>query len=162
MVGKTVLMFAVAVLGLRLAQRRTLAQWTIIDVVAAVAVGAIVGRTAVAGSESSVTGAVALGTLVAAHRLLSRLRLRPSIRPLLDHRIRILVADGELRRDQLRLCGIPEDDLYAHLRENGVADLSELRYLIYESKGGLTIVRHDVPTGATMIRLALDGAKDYP
>lgn len=37
--GKAALMFAVAVFGLRLGQRRTLAQWTIIDFVTAVAVG---------------------------------------------------------------------------------------------------------------------------
>jgi hypothetical protein len=39
-------MLAVAVVGLRLSPRRTLAQWTAIDVAAAVALGAIIGRTA--------------------------------------------------------------------------------------------------------------------
>jgi hypothetical protein len=50
--AKAVLMYGTALLFLRLAQRRTLAQWTIVDFAAAVAIGAIVGRTAVAESQS--------------------------------------------------------------------------------------------------------------
>jgi hypothetical protein len=67
--GKAVLMYATAVVGLRLGERRTLAQWTIIDFATAVAIGAIVGRTAIAGTQSYATGAVALLTLIAVHRL---------------------------------------------------------------------------------------------
>jgi uncharacterized membrane protein YcaP (DUF421 family) len=49
---KAALMYATALFGLRLAHRRTLAQWTAIDFAAAVAVGAIVGRTAIARDQS--------------------------------------------------------------------------------------------------------------
>jgi uncharacterized membrane protein YcaP (DUF421 family) len=76
--GKAVLMYATAVVGLRLGERRTLAQWTIIDIVTAVAMGAVVGRTAIAGTQSYATGAVALLTLIGLHRLASLLRLQPS------------------------------------------------------------------------------------
>ena len=40
-------MYATAVIGLRVGERRTLAQWAIIDFATAVAIGAIVGRTAI-------------------------------------------------------------------------------------------------------------------
>ena len=43
--AKAVLMYLAALVGLRLTYRRTLAQWTAIDFAAAVANGAIVGRT---------------------------------------------------------------------------------------------------------------------
>jgi uncharacterized membrane protein YcaP (DUF421 family) len=51
-VGKALLIYATAVLGLRVAQGRTLSQWTAIDFAAAVATGAIVGRTALASGQS--------------------------------------------------------------------------------------------------------------
>ncbi len=54
--AKAALMYVTALLGLRLGERRTLAQWTIIDFAAAVAMGAIVGRTAVASTQSYATG----------------------------------------------------------------------------------------------------------
>lgn len=88
-----------------------------------------------------VTGAVALVVLLVAHRVASLLRFQPALRSLLDHPVRILAAHGELHRRQLRRCGLTDDDVYAHLRENGVYDLAEVRYLLYETKGGLTIVR---------------------
>jgi len=67
--GKAALMYATALTGLRLSERRTLAQWSTIDFVAAVAVGAVVGRTAIASTQSFAAGAVALVVLLALHAL---------------------------------------------------------------------------------------------
>lgn len=159
--GKALLMYATAVVGLRLGERRTLAQWTIIDFATAVAIGAIVGRSAVAGTQSYVTGAVALLTLIAVHRLASMLRFHPLLGKLFDHRVRVLVEHGQLRRDQLRLCGLTDNDIYAHLRQRGVFDLEGLRYVLYEAKGGLTVVSEcDSPRDreSPLIRAGLEAA----
>ena len=85
-------MYLVALAGLRLAPRRTLSQWTVIDVTAAVALSAIIGRTAIAGDQSLI-----------------------------------------------------EDEVLAHLRRHGVDALADVRYVLYESKGELTIVRERGP-----------------
>src|SRR5438309_1552550 len=122
--AKAALMYATAVVALRVGERRTLAQWTIIDFATAVAMGAIIGRTAVAGDQSYATGAVALVTLVGVHRLASLLRFRPLFAKAFDHRIRVLVADGRIRRGELRRCGLTDNDLYAHLRERGIFTLA--------------------------------------
>jgi uncharacterized membrane protein YcaP (DUF421 family) len=143
--AKAALMYGTALVGLRMAQRRTLAQWTIIDFAAAVAVGAIIGRTASADSQSYASGAVALLTIVAAHRLASLLRFQPLLGKLTDYRVRVLVADGRVRRSQLRRCGLTDNDLYAELRQRGVFDISQLQYVLYEGKGGLTVVPRDGP-----------------
>jgi uncharacterized membrane protein YcaP (DUF421 family) len=156
--GKAALMYAVAVLGLRAGQRRTLAQWTIIDFVTAVAVGAILGRTSVASTESFVTGAVALITLVGMHRLASTLRLDPTLRRLFDHQVRVLIAHGEIRRGQFRHCGLTDDDVASHLREQGVFDVADVAYLLYEATGALTIVRRDQIDRAPLVEAALESA----
>ena len=163
--GKAALMYATAVAGLRLGERRTLAQWTLIDFVTAVAIGAIVGRTAIAGTQSYLTGAVALLTLIAVHRLASLLRFSRVFRSLFDHRVRILVHSGRLRRHQLRLCGLTEDDVYAQLRERGIFDLAGLRYVLYEAKGGLTVVpstggSHEAPLIRSALSTAANGSLD--
>jgi uncharacterized membrane protein YcaP (DUF421 family) len=142
-VGKAGLMYAAALVLLRLGERRTLAQWTLIDFVAAVAVGAIVGRTATAQDASWITGAVALAAIIAVHRLVSLLRFNPLFNKITDHRIRVLVQDGRLRRAQLRMCGLTDNDVVSELRQRGILDLADVRYLVYEAKGGLTVVRHD-------------------
>jgi uncharacterized membrane protein YcaP (DUF421 family) len=143
--GKAALMYATAVVGLRVAHRRTLAQWTAIDFAAAVAIGAVVGRTAVASGQSYLVGAVALVTLLAAHAVVTYGRLLPWLAKAVDHRVRVLVDHGRLRPGQLRICGLTENDVVAKLREQGVRDLSELRYVLYETKGELTVVRERDP-----------------
>jgi len=144
--AKAALMYTTALVGLRLAERRTLAQWTIIDFAAAVAIGAILGSTAIAESRSYAVGAFALVTIIAVHRLASLLRFRPVLGKLADHRVRVLVAGGRVRHGQLRLCGLTDNDLYAELRLRGVFDVGQLQYVLYEAKGGITVVpQHAIP-----------------
>lgn len=160
--AKVVLMYATALVGLRVGERRTLAQWTIIDFAAAVAIGAIVGRTAIASDQSYAVGAVALLTIIAVHRLASLLRFNPLLGKLADHRIRVLVVDGQLRRRQLRLCGLTDNDLFAELRLQGVFDLRAVRYVLYESKGGLSIVPHARGPVPPLVDVALEDSTGYP
>jgi uncharacterized membrane protein YcaP (DUF421 family) len=159
---KAALMYGTALLGLRVAHRRTLAQWTAIDFAAAVAVGAIVGRTAIARDQSYLEGAVALATILLAHALATYARFRRWPGKLVDHRVRVLVEHGRVRPDQLRICGVTRHDLVAQLRQRGVFDLSTVRYVLYEAKGDLTVVQ-DGPAGdGPLVREALDAAADRP
>jgi uncharacterized membrane protein YcaP (DUF421 family) len=158
--AKAALMYLVAVLGLRVSQRRTLAQWTAVDFAAAVAVGAIIGRTALASGQSFLFGAVALVTILAAHTLVMLGRYDARIAKLVDHRIRVLVDHGRLRRDQLRICGLTDDDLVSQLRQLGVHNLAELRYVLYETKGELSLVREQEPE-SELIAIGLNNAAGF-
>jgi uncharacterized membrane protein YcaP (DUF421 family) len=158
--AKAALMYLVALLALRVAHRRTLAQWTAIDFAAAVAVGAIVGRTAVASSQALLVGVVALLTILLAHALVTFGRYLPWLTKLTDHRVRVLVDRGRLCRRQLLVCGLTEADLFAQLRQQGVHDLAGLRYVLYETKGGLTVVPDDPhhPTDQALVARGLQDA----
>jgi uncharacterized membrane protein YcaP (DUF421 family) len=69
-----------------------------------------------------------------------------------------------LRPDQLRRCGLTEDEVLAQLRQLGIGSVSELRYVLYETKGELTVVRE--PGGAApdpeLVRRGLQKAAAYP
>jgi uncharacterized membrane protein YcaP (DUF421 family) len=160
--GKAALMYVTAVLGLRVAHRRTLSQWTAIDFAAAVAIGAIIGRTAIAAGQSYLVGATALLTVLAAHALVTLGRSSRWFAKAVDHRVRVLVDHGRLRRDQLRLCGLTENDVLAKLREQGVSELTELRYVLYETKGELTVVRETGADDPELVRAGLRDAAGFP
>lgn len=176
--AKAALMYVTALLALRVGERRTLAQWTIIDFATAVALGAIIGRTAIAGTQSYATGAVAVVTLVAFHRAASVVRRHRLLGKLFDHRVRVLLAHGQVRRGQLRRCGLTDNDLYTQLRQRGVFHTEGLRYVLYEAQGTITIVPEDAAsTGAAapaagdgvsagadpaLVRAGLSGAADFP
>lgn len=162
--AKAVLMYAAALVGLRLTYRRTLAQWTAIDFAAAVAMGAIVGRTAVASGQSVLVGVVALLTILVAHTVISAGRFSAVVAKLTDHRVRVLVRHGRVCGRQLRICGITESDLFAQLRQQGVYRLEDLRYVLYETKGALTIVPEtgrDTPR-EDLLAAGLKGAAGLP
>ena len=158
---KAALIYLTAVVGLRIAHRRTLAQWTAIDFAAAVAVGAIIGRTALASSQSYLMGAVALGTILLAHGGITLARGNRALAKLVDHRVRILVEHGRVRHGQLRICGLTEHDLLAQLRQGGVFDLAGVRYVLYEAKGNLTVVPEGTTADGPLVGEGLSAAAGW-
>jgi len=155
--AKAVLMFAVTVVGLRLGERRTLAQLGAFDFAVAVAVGAIIGRTATSSSTSFATGAVALVTLLLAHRLVSALRCRGRLRTVVDQRVRVLIAEGQMCHAALTQAGLTPDDVYGLLRENGVSHVGDVRFLLYERSGAVSLLRRGEAVGPVM-RVGLEAA----
>ncbi len=137
---KAVLLFAVAVIGLRLGERRTLAQLSAFDFAVAVAIGAIIGRGATAADTSFASSAVALVTFLVAHRVVAIGRRHSRVVRLIDHPPRVLVARGELQGGELARAGLTAADVYALLREKGVGDLGQVGYLLYEARGAVTLI----------------------
>jgi uncharacterized membrane protein YcaP (DUF421 family) len=137
---KAVLLFAVAVVGLRLGERRTLTQLGAFDFAVAVAIGSIIGRTATASSTSFATGAVALAALLVAHRLVAIVRRHDSFARITDHQPVVLVAGGKIQTRALARAGLTTADLYELLRGHDVQDLAQVGYLLYETRGSTTLV----------------------
>jgi uncharacterized membrane protein YcaP (DUF421 family) len=88
-------------------------------------------------------------------------RFDPRVAKLVDHRVRVLVDHGRLREDQLRICGLTENDVLSKLRQLGARELSELRYVIYETKGDLTVVREGERPDASLVAAGLRDAAGY-
>lgn len=157
--AKAVLLYLVAVLGFRVTQRRTLAEMSGFDFVAAVAVGAVVGRVPNASGTSFLQGAVTLAVILAAHAAVARLRQHGDLGRLVDHAPRLLVSDGRVLAPALRSSGLTEADLFALLRQQGVLDLSEVRYVIFEQRGQVSVIRRPGTPGASgLLTSVLDAA----
>lgn len=118
-----------------------------IDFVVAAAIGAIVGRVPSARDSGYLAGAVTLVAVLVAHHLVARLRLRPVLARLSDRSPRLLVVDGRICESQLRLSGLTRADLAQLLRQRQVYDFGEVRYLIFEHGGGLSVVRRGAAEG---------------
>ncbi len=138
---KAFLLFLTAVIGFRIGERRTLAEMSAFDFVAAVATGAVVGRVPNSNGTSYLQGAVTLITILVAHNLISRMRYRPWLARIFDHPPRVLVAEGRLFQSELRKSGLTESDLYGLLRQKGVADLREVRLVVFEQRGRISVIR---------------------
>jgi uncharacterized membrane protein YcaP (DUF421 family) len=155
--AKAVLVFAVAIIGLRLGERRTLAQLGAFDFAVAVATGAIIGGTAISPSVSFISGAVALVTLLVAHRIVASARRHSRIARTIDHPPRVLIARGEIQDRELARAGLTATDLSALLRQQGVDDLRQVGYLLYETRGMTTLIGAEAEPGP-LLREGLSAA----
>jgi uncharacterized membrane protein YcaP (DUF421 family) len=160
---KAVLMFAVAVAGFRLGERRTLAELGVFDFVVAVAAGALVGRTSTSSTTSFANGAVALATLLVAHRLVAAGRRHSRLGRLIDQPPRLLIAHGAVQDAELARTGLTVADVATLLRQRGVVDLDQVAYLLYEARGAVTLIRTGEPSGPLLdAGLAAAGHPDAP
>jgi hypothetical protein len=136
--AKAAVLFLLVVVILRLGERRTLAEFAVFDFVVAVAVGAIIGRTATAPDASVLTAAAALVALLAAQALITRLRFLPAVRRIVDKPARVLIRDGQVQRREVRRCGLTDDDLASLLRRQGHLSPDSVRLAVFEPRGALS------------------------
>ena len=139
--AKALLLYLTAVFGFRLGERRTLAEMSAFDFVAAVAVGAIVGRVPNASTTSYLADATTLITVLIAHRIVARLRQFPSVATIFDHPPRVLISRGQVLDSELRRAGLTKDDLYGLLRQHGILNLKDAYLVIFEQRGRLSVIR---------------------
>lgn len=138
---KALLLYLTAVFGFRLGKRRTLAEMSAFDFVAAVAVGAIVGRVPNSSTTSYIAGATTLVTVLISHAVVTKLRRFPSLATFFDHPPRVLVSRGEVLISELRRAGLTMDDLSGLLRQHGVLNLKDAYLVIFEQRGKLSVIK---------------------
>jgi len=59
---------------------------------------------------------------------------------IIDHPPRVLVAGGKMQDRELGRAGLTAADVYALLRQQGVDDLQQVGYLLYETRGTTTLI----------------------
>lgn len=141
---KALSLFVTAAAAFRFTQRRAIAEFTPFDWVTAVAVGAIVGRTATASDTAWLTGAAALLTLILAHAAVTRLRFVPAVRRMVDPPLRVLIRDGEVDERNLRRSGLTRSDLDAVLRQHGHESPADVHLALFEEKGAVSVLTANV------------------
>ena len=139
---RTVMAYAVALVLVRLAGRRTLAQLSAFDIIVTIAAGTVVGSTALPSSPAVSDGITVLVTLMLMQVVLAAARQRSSaVRRILDFSPRPVVRDGELDlRRSPTSAQLTRTDVEAQLRRQGVTDLADVRLAVLEPTGKLSVL----------------------
>lgn len=151
---RTVVVYLVTLVGLRLAGKREIGQMTVFDLVVLLLIAYAV-QNAMVGPDTSLAGGIvaALGLLVL-NAVVARLRLRwPRLRHLVEGSPTLLVLHGEVIPDHVRREGLDQETLEAALREHGVAALSDVEMAVLEIDGSISVVPAGAPT--THVRRAV-------
>jgi uncharacterized membrane protein YcaP (DUF421 family) len=145
-VVRTLLIYLVILVGLRLSGKREIGQMTVFDLVVLLLIANAV-QNAMVGPDTSLTGGIlAAVVLLLVNALVARLRLRwPRLRRLVEGTPTLLVLHGAVIPAHLRREGIDEESLLEALREHGLAEISGVEMAVLEIDGSISVV----PVGET-------------
>jgi uncharacterized membrane protein YcaP (DUF421 family) len=141
--ARTVIVFLVGVILLRLADCRFLGHNAGFDVLLAVVLGSVLSR-GVNGQAPFFETLGASALLVVLHRLLAAIACRsPAVSRLVKGGAVVLVKDGRVRKDALRRADISLDDLNENLRLNAIARVADVAEARLERNGEISVVKLD-------------------
>jgi len=138
---RSLVIFVVFIVVLRVAGKRELGQFTLTDLVLILLVANAV-QPAMTGPDTSLTGGlVIIVTLFLANLVLSwlRVRWRPA-REFLEGQPTLLARDGQWNTEAMRRQGIDLDEAITALREHGVKDVTDTDLVMLEPDGTISVV----------------------
>ena len=141
-IARTLVIYLVIIVGLRLAGKREIGQMTVFDLVVLLLIANAV-QNAMVGPDTSLPGGIlAAVVLLAANALLARLRMRwPGLRKFVEGTPTLLVLHGETIPKNMHQEGIDEETLLTAIREHGVAEMGQVEMAVLEIDGSISVIQ---------------------
>lgn len=133
---------------------RSFSKMSSYDFAITVAKGSVLASTALAGTAKQFwTGMVAMAALFLVQGLVSRLRqhFRP-VEESVDNTPILLMREGRILEENLRRGQITRDDLMGKLRKSNALRLSEVRAVVLEATGDVSVLHGSGPVDEALLR----------
>ena len=141
-----VLMLVAVIFVVRLAGLRSFAKMSSFDFAVTVACGSILASIVLTQGTSFVHGLVALTTLLAAQVAVALARKHlPGFRNTIDNSPLLLMDGPTILEDNLAAGRITRGDLIGKLREANVLDFKDVRAVVLENTGDISVLHGDGP-----------------
>lgn len=139
-IGRTLLLYLAVLVVIRLMGKREIGQLSTFDFVVSVIVAELAAIPMEEMSKPLTEGIIPIVTVVGAEILFSYLALKIAwLRPVIDGRPSVIIANGEMQIAEMRRCRYNLEDLLTQLREQGIADPSSVNYAVLETSGKLSV-----------------------
>ena len=148
-VVRALVLFAFLWFVTRAVGRSTLGELSTFELLLYVTMGDLVQQ-GVTQQDYSVTAAVlAVGTFALLTFLLSWLQWRfPKVRPVVTGRPLLVVKDGQVLEDAMKVQRLSTADFLVAAREQGIRRTSDIEYAVLEADGRLSFFPYDGDAGA--------------
>ena len=154
----TLAVYAVLVVLVRLVGLRSFSKMTSIDFAMTITTGAVLASTLLNQSPPLAQGVVALVTLFGLQAAVSWGR-RHGLGTLVDNGPVVLMVGRHMLTDNLRKTRVTEDDVWAKLREANVLNPDQVRAVVLETTGDISVLHGD-PGGTALHPCILRGVCD--
>lgn len=146
LVVRSLAIYVVLFVALRLLGKRTLGQLAVHDLVFLLLVSNAV-QPAVTGPDSSLAGGIVIVvTLGLLNLVVARLEMLSFFHRLLLSAPTVVIQNGQYLEDALRREKVDRDLVEAAIREHGIADVSEVSLGVLEVDGTISVVPSDAQT----------------
>lgn len=129
---------------------RSLSKMSSFDFAVTVAIGSIIASVT-ASTTSVADGALAVAALMGTQWLISAMRRRTLIEKVVDNTPAILMRNGAFDNDMLSRCRVTESDVVAKLREANVLRLDQVRAVVLETTGDISVLHGDGPVDQALL-----------
>lgn len=127
----------------RLAGKRSFSKMSSFDFAMTVAVGSVIASTVLSASVSLIDGIVGLGTIYLLQISIAILRRFELIQKTVDNSPLLLMDGKEVLHENLKKARVSEDDLRGKLREANVLHLGQVRAVVFETTGDISVLHTD-------------------
>lgn len=146
LIVRTLLVYAIVLVLLRIAGRRQIAQMGPTELVAMLLISNAVQNSMVAGDSSLAGGLISAATLVVCSRAIRYLTFHShTMSALIEGKPITVVIDGKILGAELRKVLMTAPQLRALLMLQGVEDMAEVRRVVLDSEGRLIVTHKGSP-----------------
>jgi uncharacterized membrane protein YcaP (DUF421 family) len=128
------------ILFTRLAGKRSFSKMSSFDFAMTVAIGSILASTILSKSVSFIEGVIGLGMVYILQLSVAILRRYTKIEKLIDNQPLLLMDGSNILHENLKKARVTESDLRSKLREANVLDLSQIRAVVFETTGNISVL----------------------
>ncbi len=133
--------YAAVLVYTRLAGLRSFAKMSSFDFAMTVAVGSMLASAILTKTPSLPQALVGLAMVYGLQRVVGWARQRwPRVQRIVDNEPLLLMDGSEILHANLRRAGVTEDDLRSKLRAAGVARLSDVHAVVFETTGDVSVL----------------------
>ena len=141
---RCLIVYAFLIVVFRVMGKRQLGQMTAFDLVVLLIISELVQNAMVGGDNSVTGGLISVATLVLLNAGVAWATYRfKAAERLVEHAPTILVRHGRVLWDNVRREHMTPSEFRSALRRNGVASLHQVRFVLLEEDGHLSVIKKD-------------------
>lgn len=158
---RTIILYAIIIVGLRLTGKRQIGQLEPIELVLAMLLSDLASVPMQDFGIPLLSGVIPIVTLLALSTLLSWCSLRSiRFRSLVCGEPAIVIRDGKLQQQVMRQNRLTLDEILEELRAQGVCDITTVKYAVLETSGQLSVLLYADEQPATPKQLGVAVSDD--
>lgn len=151
------------VLFIRLAGKRSTSQMNNFDWVVTVSMGSLAASCIIQKSVTISDSLLAIASLLALQWIVTKLIYHfPAVSHAVKAEPALLFSDGELLHATLRRERVNQDEVYAAIRENGLASLDQVRWVILETDATISVIARSEERRTTSAMRGITGFAPPP